>query len=115
MENLPEDFVCYWDFDFTDENPDIRDTSAAAIYVCGLLELCKYVDKEEGLSYKQVVYSIMKSLIENYMTDDIPGANGILKEGMYHRHDGFNECVIWGDYYFMEALVRLLTEWQSFW
>lgn len=115
IENLPEDFVSYWDFDFTDENPDIRDTSAVAIFVCGLLELCKYVNEEEATEYKQVAYTIMKSLIEKYMTDDIPDANGVLKEGMYHRHDGFNECVIWGDYFFMEALVRLLTEWKPFW
>lgn len=115
MQNLPKDYVPYWDFTFTDENPDIRDTSAAAICVCGLLELCQFVEEEKTVQYREMIDKIMTSLWENYSTKDNPDANGILTEGMYHRHDGAKECTIWGDYFYMEALVRLQKDWKSYW
>lgn len=113
--NLPENLVPYWDFDFTDENPDIRDTSAASIFVCGLLELCSHVSQEEAAEYLLLAEKIMKSLREEYSTRNIPQSNGILTEGMYHRHDGQEECTIWGDYFYMEALMRLTRDWKPYW
>lgn len=115
IHNLPGDHVPYWDFTFTDENPDIRDTSAAAIFVCGLLELCQFVEEEKAAEYRGIVDKIMTSLSENYTTKGNPDANGILTEGMYHRNDGARECVIWGDYFYMEALVRLNKKWDPYW
>ena len=115
ISNLPNDFVPYWDFTFNDENPDVRDTSAAAIFCCGLLELQNYVEKEEAKRYQTIVDQIMNSLYENYRVTQKPEANGILGEGMYHRHDGVNECVIWGDYFYVEAIVRNLKKWEPYW
>lgn len=115
IKHLPKNYIPYWDFSFTDEIPDIRDTSAAAILCCGLLELCKYVEKKKAEEYETVVHKIMNSLIHDYTTKDVPESTGLLKEGMYHRTNGANECVIWGDYYYMEALLRLLKDWNLFW
>ncbi len=115
IQNLPKDYVAYWDFDFTDKNPDIRDTSAAAIFVCGLLELCQFVDEDAAARYMEYVDKILTSLSENYTTKGNPEATGILTKGMYHRFDGFEESVIWGDYFYMEALVRLSKDWKSYW
>lgn len=114
-DNLPGNLVPYWDFDFTDENPDIRDTSAAAIYVCGLLELCEYVPEDEAKEYLSLAEKIMASLRENYSTRGLAHSNGILTEGMYHRHDGAEECTIWGDYFYTEALMRLTRDFPLFW
>ena len=115
IKNLPSDWVPYWDFTFTDENPDIRDTSAGAIFACGLLELCKYVNEEEAKRYGEIAEKVMKSLCKSYTTRNIAGSNGVLTEGMYHRDDGAGECVIWGDYFYMEALVRLVKDWDLYW
>lgn len=115
IKNLPEDSVCYWDFTFNDKNPDIRDTSAAAIFVCGLLELCQFVSEEEAACYRQIVDRVMDSLWEKYTTRQIPEATGVLTEGMYHRNNGAEECVIWGDYFYLEALVRMEKQWKPFW
>ena len=116
MNNLPKDYVPYWDFTFNDKNPDIRDTSAAAIFVCGLLELCRFVEDKKAAEYRELAEKIMTSLSEKYTTKGNPQADGILTEGMYHRNDGFNECVIWGDYFYTEALVRLMKEeWNPYW
>ncbi len=111
--NLPRDYVPYWDFHFTDENPDIRDTSAAAVYCCGLLELAKYAEPKEAEEYREIVYAVMTSLQEHYTLGK--SYNGILAAGMYHRDHGADECVIWGDYFYMEAAVRLLKDWNMFW
>jgi unsaturated chondroitin disaccharide hydrolase len=115
IKNLPSDYVSYWDFSFTDENPDIRDTSAVAIAGCGLLELSNYVSEIEAAQYHDIVRKIVKNLYERYSTKDNQTSNGILTEGMYHRHDGANECVIWGDYFYMEMLLRLLKDFNIFW
>jgi unsaturated chondroitin disaccharide hydrolase len=115
INHLPKDSVPYWDFHFTDENPDIRDTSAASIFCCGLLEICQYVEEEEKKIYRDIVYRIIKSLYENYSTKDLENSNGFLKEGVYHRNDGAEECVIWGDYFYFEAITRLLKDFKTFW
>lgn len=114
-KNLPQDLVAYWDFDFTDQNPDIRDTSAAAIYVCGLLELCAHVSDKKAQEYLNLAEQIMLNLRKKYSTKTLEHTNGILTEGMYHRHDGNEECTIWGDYFYMEALMRLTTDWRRYW
>ena len=62
IENLPENNVHYWDFDFTDQNKDIRDSSAGSIGAMGflllhnaLLELDK---NEEENYYKEIAVKI---------------------------------------------------------
>ncbi len=115
IRNLPADSVPYWDFTFTDENPDIRDTSAGAIFACGLLELAKYVSREAAARYVNIAERVILSLSQSYTTRDLADSDGVLKEGMYHRDDGAGECVIWGDYFYMEALVRLVKDWDLYW
>lgn len=115
INNLPSDYVPYWDFTFTDANPDIKDTSAASIFCCGLLELCRLTQGEEKALYESILHKIMKSLYENYSTRNIKDAGGMLTEGVYHRNDGARECVIWGDYFYFEALSRILYNIDIFW
>lgn len=115
MAHLPADFVAYWDFDFTDQNPDIRDTSAAAIAACGLLELSSHMTEQEAQPYLAAADAIIRSLAENYLNQDLKAYSGVLTEGVYHRNDGARECVIWGDYFYFEAIVRLLKDWNHFW
>lgn len=113
LKNLPADAVPYWDFAFTDKVPDIRDTSAASILTCGLLELEKYVPVAEAERYRQVTCTIVRSLYDHYFLHD-PDRLGVLTDGMYHRDSG-STCTIWGDYFFYETLVRLQKDWKLFW
>lgn len=114
IRHLPEDLVAYWDFSFTDAVPDIRDTSASAIFVCGLLELAQWTCAADAQRYRQIAHAIMRSLYDGYFLHD-PDRLGVLREGMYHRDMGARECVIWGDYFFLEALVRLQKDWEIYW
>ncbi|MBE7052198.1 MAG: glucoronyl hydrolase [Ruminococcaceae bacterium] len=105
MAKLPEDNVPYWDMDFGPEDNEPRDTSAAAIAACGILEMSKFHPNEAHL---KCVSDMLNALIDNFLTEKIPNANGILSDGMYNRNDGSNpESTLWGDYFFFEALARI--------
>ncbi|GIO29379.1 MULTISPECIES: glycoside hydrolase family 88 protein [Paenibacillus] len=118
LNRLPEDFVCYWDLIFT-EGTEERDSSAASIAVCGLLEAAAHFPLTEPLKrkYENAALSILESLIENYMTKDVPESNGILLHAVYSKpgNNGVDECCIWGDYYMHEALVRVTKDWKPYW
>ena len=116
IDKLPEDFVCYWDLIFTDGEEE-RDSSAAAIAACGLLELSKYLtDKDLVLYYENVSKSIFNSLTVNYIDKDELKL-GILKHSVYSKPDnkGIDECTIWGDYFYLELLTRFKKDWKSYW
>ena len=42
LNRLPKDKVCYWDLCFTEGNEE-RDSSAAAIAACGMMEMVKHL------------------------------------------------------------------------
>ncbi|MBI2456038.1 MAG: glucuronyl hydrolase, partial [candidate division NC10 bacterium] len=48
---------------------------------------------------------------EEYLAHTTPGWEGILKRGVYHIHKvlGVDESVMWGEYFFVEALTKALT------
>jgi len=118
LNRLPEDYVCFWDLCFTD-GEERRDSSAAAIAVCGLLELTRHLELTDGNKkiYVNAALKILLSLSEKYTTERIPGSNGILCHGVYSMPDslGVDECCIWGDYYYFEALMRVLKDWKMYW
>ena len=49
---------------------------------------------------------------EPFLADKTPGWEGILKEGVYHLHKGLgvSQSVMWGEYFFVEALERALRQ-----
>ena len=69
-----------------------RDTSAASITLCGILEMNKHVPNER---YMQAAEEILNSLIDKYMTDKIT-STGLLTDGMYARMRGDRLSVTYG-------------------
>lgn len=119
IEELPADKICYWDLVFSDGSGEERDSSAASIAVCGLLELSKQLplSDEKHETYEKAALDIMAALAENYTTRNTPNSNGLLLHGVYDKNSdkGVDECMIWGDYYYVEALTRLAISWYSYW
>ena len=117
LNRLPEDQVPYWDLIF--DGGAERDSSAAAIACCGLLELSKHLPLADPSKrvYENAALSILSSLIDHYTTKEIPYSNGLLLHGLQHKPKGLgvDECCIWGDYYFFEALVRVVKDWEPYW
>ena len=106
INNLPENFVHYWDFAVTDVNPEVRDTSANTIGACGLLELAKYVSDEQKAIYEKTAKIMLQQLCKEYFIDTNETGYGFIRESFYNIRD-CNECSSWGDYYFVEALCKI--------
>jgi len=122
LNRCPEDHIPYWDLIFTKEDGHVRDSSAAVIAVCGLMELDKILDDSDPdkKAYQGAVNAIMEALILNYSTTrNSPNSNGLLLHGIYNWNfnSGIDECTSWGDYFYMEALTRLYTDnkWTTYW
>lgn len=118
LNRLPEDYVSYWDLVFTSGSEE-RDSSSAAIAACGLMELSKKLpltDSDKKV-YENAAMHIVKSLSENYTSVTCPESNGVLLHAVYAKphNRGIDECNIWGDYYYFEALVRLVKDWKAYW
>lgn len=119
LNRLPKDNVCYWDLIFTDGDNHSKDSSAAAIAVCGMHEMNKYLPEvdENKEVYKYAMHNILRSLIENYMNTEIEAGKPVLLHGVYSWHSGkgVDEGNIWGDYFFLEALIRFYKDWNLYW
>lgn len=120
LNNLPDDFIPYWDFDFI-SGDEPRDSSAAAIAVCGMLEAARvmpYTD-EEKLIFVTAANKMIESIIDKYTTTSgeeyaglLTGVTPARKMEQYPT----NTSALYGDYFYLEALVRLLyPDWKRYW
>ncbi|BDR31438.1 hypothetical protein [Enterococcus faecium] len=57
----------------------------------------------------------MRQLKERYATTE--EEDGFLTQSVYNKpkNNGVNTPCIWGDYYYLEALVRMTSNWSSYW
>lgn len=117
LARLPADGICYWDLIFTDGD-EPRDSSAAAIAACGLLELSALLPltSAKRAQYGLAAARMLVALDYGYLAP-IGSSNGILDHAVYHWPNkvGVDECCIWGDYFYMEGLVRLQRAWKPYW
>lgn len=120
LNHLPRDLTPFWDLSFSDGSPEPRDSSAAAIAAAGMLEAVRLMplsDSEREL-YRSAAERIIASLIKSYTTKDLPDSNGLLLHAVYSKPHGkgVDEMNIWGDYFYMEALHRLLApDFKLYW
>ncbi|MBR3934656.1 MAG: glycoside hydrolase family 88 protein [Clostridia bacterium] len=117
LNRLPKDFVPFWDLDFTDGDNEPRDSSSAAIAVCGILEMLPFIEDEKLKEiYRSAADKIMYSLFTNYSTKN-SSSNGLLLHATYSvpHNRGVDECNIWGCYYYFEALARMYKSINGYW
>lgn len=136
LQKLPRDNVPYWDMIFNDDNAthdgerEPKDSSAASIVVCGLLDMAAQLSAEgdaateEAARYTHTARVLLKSLVDGYRVREDDKANGLVLHGTYSKRspyntctpEGVDECVSWGDYFYMEALTRLVNpQWDLYW
>ncbi|CAH0121430.1 Unsaturated glucuronyl hydrolase [Paenibacillus sp. CECT 9249] len=109
LSHLPEDRVPYWDFRTADKDKFVRDSTASACTASGLLELSALLDDEaEQAFYYECALDILKGLYDNY-ADFSDRQDAILTKGTvsYPVNKHVNVPIIYGDYYFVEALAKL--------
>lgn len=115
-EELNGDAVPVWDFKLPAGEKPLRDSSAAAIVVCGYQELEKIGAADPAICKTK------NSLLQNLFTEKYlnfeEACPGILRDGQVGA-DGpgsaQNAYLSWGDYYLMEALARELFQFEPWW
>lgn len=115
IDKIPEDLVPYWDLYFDDTSKEPKDSSALAIAACGLLEASKvgYIEDASDIA-KGMVYA----LANKYTSRNDATKEGLLLHGVYAygENKGVDEANLWGDYFYMESIYRLLhPEWKTCW
>ncbi len=96
------------------KEPNYIDTTAGAIAACGLIELEKHVPEFEKEMYLNGALKILKALTREQcnFTDEI---DSLLQNGSEAYHTNKHLSIIYGDYFYMEAMLRLnglnITMW----
>ena len=85
--------------------PVYYDTTAGATTACGLIELAKILG-DDGEKYLSGAINILKALEKNcnFTLEE----DSILQMGMQSYSSGVQKPIIYGDYYFTEAILKLL-------
>ena len=120
-KNLPADKIPNWDFNVHEAGFTApvnsqanklsfipKDASAAAILASALLELSNYAGVK-GAHYKNTAHQILKSLSSNAYLAKPGSNNGFLLmhcTGNAPRNSEVDKPIMYGDYYYLEALVR---------
>lgn len=100
--NQPED--CTWE-----------DSTAAAIAACGLLELAKAIGAGERSRYSQAAAGMLHTLYEKRCSWS-PECDAILEKCTAAYHDKEHEfTIIYGDYFFIEAIWKLTGQELFLW
>lgn len=123
LEHLPKDLIPYWDFIFTDGSTEPRDSSAAAVAACGMMEMARYLPREKAEFYEGAAKRLMKALYDRCAAKEPKESDGQLFHGVYGRKTPYNDCIdhgidecnLWGDYYYVEGLIRLQRNWKPYW
>lgn len=89
------------------------DTSAAAITACGLIELAKVVPECEKALYLQPAIKMIKVLVEQYCNWNSE-EDGILQGGAVSANR-LDIPVVFGEYFFVEAIYKLNGFEPLFW
>jgi unsaturated chondroitin disaccharide hydrolase len=85
------------------------DTTASMCAACGMLEIAKHVGGHEKALYTGAAVNILKACTGAYANWN-PDEDAVMGmgSGHYHGHeDQFHVPLIYGDYFFVEAILRL--------
>jgi unsaturated chondroitin disaccharide hydrolase len=103
-----------WDFVFKNKEQEPLDAAAASIAASGMLLLSKMLEQnnqiDESKLWKERAEKIMESLVKHCFYKNIE-EYGLIEHVTVDkpRNSGVNESSMYGDYYFMESLYRLIN------
>ena len=94
------------------EEPVLYDSTAGVCTACGLLELAKYVSKEDAQMYTQEAIHILKACDERFCNyEDDEDALVLMGTVRYPKNEiAWKEVhipIIYGDFFFVEAMLKL--------
>lgn len=116
LANMPSDHAPYWDFNAPVDEETAFDTSAAACAASGLIEISRAVPEHEAHIYSQAAKGILQLLTERYASWS-EEEEGILTMATanFPKRAFVNVPIIYGDYYYAEAIAKLRGRTELFW
>lgn len=89
------------------ESPAIYDSSAAACAACGMLELASFLESDKAEKYEKYAKEIVIKLFNDFFCHDA-SEDSMLRFGTEAYYRGIHKSLIYGDYFFTEAVLRIL-------
>ncbi|WP_235550532.1 glycoside hydrolase family 88 protein [Paenibacillus sp. Soil750] len=117
LANVPEDGLPPFDFRAPWEEGMAMDSSSTACAATGMLELSLLVPEREAEFYRRAAEKLIFKLNENYTAWDDPNEEAILRLGTANRprNAHVNVPMIYGDFFFAEAVCKLRGVHDTFW
>ena len=120
LNQLGDDLIPQWDFIFKPEEDQPRDSSAGAVFVCGMHEMCKYLpdDAPQKAIFESAAAQMLEAIIDKCTGDIGVDYDGLICHVTHAlpQGAGIDECAIYGDYFYLEALMRYKNpEWNRYW
>lgn len=114
IANIPDSGLIPVDFR-QPEDCTYEDSTAAAIAACGLLEISKQVKEADRIVYEKAATKLIKALVEESCNWD-DQVDNILEKCTAAFHDKNHEfSIIYGDYFFIEAIWKLTDKELFIW
>lgn len=114
IANVCDDWLPRVDFR-SPSTPVYYDAAGGMCAVCGLIELAKLLPEDEGGMYMHGAVNLIKAMTERFVnfnpdTDDLVnfGTGYYPQKGMSQEVARLHISLIYSDYYFVEALLKLL-------
>lgn len=109
LDRLDGETLPPWDFDDPAGSGATRDSSAGAIVANGLIKLAALsADPSERRAWHGQAVNLLENLCGSALAEE-PDHRGMLKHACYSKPhgDGTDSAVLFGDYYFIEAICAL--------
>ena len=102
--------VPFWDFDDPKIPRALRDSATAAVVASAMLDMAAiHPDPLQGRRWQSSALEMLRELCRDYLARE-SGHRGLLKHGCYSKphQEGTDSAVLFGDFYFVEALCKVL-------
>ena len=114
LHETSNDWVPIWDMDDPRGQQAPKDASAACVVASALIELQQYVDAEKGKLYREAAEAMLRDLSsDRYQSRDKNCAFLMHSTGHHPAGSEIDACIIYADYYYIEALLRWKAQEKS--
>jgi unsaturated chondroitin disaccharide hydrolase len=112
LKHLPESYLV--PVDFSQPNTG-EDSSAACIAASGMLDLAKCLSEKDGKPYHDGAINILNALWENRICKDATLEALVTNCSVAYHDDKKINTLIYADYFFLEALLKINNKSLSMW
>ena len=88
------------------ESPLYYDSTAGAVAACGMIEIARILGGSEGDKYLTAALNILKTMEENWCNWNVD-EDSVLQMGSESYVKGIHRHIVYGDFFFAEAVLKL--------